>query len=79
MIELQGVRKRFGEQVVLDGVDFEVREGETLALRSSVRALRLNIGTSNPSTMTRPLCALSRPSAMRMLVVFPAPLWPRKP
>ena len=32
MIELQGVRKRFGEQVVLDGVDFIVQEGETVAL-----------------------------------------------
>ena len=32
MIELKGVRKRFGEQVVLDGVDFDVREGETVAL-----------------------------------------------
>lgn len=32
MIELQGVRKRFGEQVVLDGVDFTVQEGETVAL-----------------------------------------------
>jgi len=32
MIELQGVRKRFGEQVVLDGVDFVVKEGETVAL-----------------------------------------------
>jgi phospholipid/cholesterol/gamma-HCH transport system ATP-binding protein len=32
VIELRGVKKRFGEQVVLDGVDFEVREGETMAL-----------------------------------------------
>jgi phospholipid/cholesterol/gamma-HCH transport system ATP-binding protein len=32
MIELRGVRKRFGKQVVLDGVDFDVREGETVAL-----------------------------------------------
>jgi phospholipid/cholesterol/gamma-HCH transport system ATP-binding protein len=32
MIVLQGVRKAFGKQVVLDGVDFEVREGETVAL-----------------------------------------------
>jgi phospholipid/cholesterol/gamma-HCH transport system ATP-binding protein len=32
MIELRGVRKRFGEQIVLDGVDFVVREGETMAL-----------------------------------------------
>jgi phospholipid/cholesterol/gamma-HCH transport system ATP-binding protein len=32
MIELRGVRKRFGEQVVLGGVNFDVREGETVAL-----------------------------------------------
>jgi phospholipid/cholesterol/gamma-HCH transport system ATP-binding protein len=32
MIELDGVRKRFGEQVVLDGVNFVVNEGETVAL-----------------------------------------------
>ena len=32
MIELHGVHKRFGEQVVLDGVDFTVQEGETVAL-----------------------------------------------
>ncbi len=32
MIELRGVVKRFGKQVVLNGVDFEVREGETVAL-----------------------------------------------
>ena len=32
MIELRNVHKRFGKQVVLDGVDFIVREGETMAL-----------------------------------------------
>ena len=32
MIELQGIKKRFGEQVVLDGVDFTVTDGETVAL-----------------------------------------------
>jgi phospholipid/cholesterol/gamma-HCH transport system ATP-binding protein len=32
MIVLYGVRKAFGKQVVLDRVDFEVREGETVAL-----------------------------------------------
>jgi phospholipid/cholesterol/gamma-HCH transport system ATP-binding protein len=32
MIELRGVVKRFGKQTVLNGVDFEVREGETVAL-----------------------------------------------
>jgi phospholipid/cholesterol/gamma-HCH transport system ATP-binding protein len=32
MIELKGVRKRFGDKVVLDGVDFTVAQGETVAL-----------------------------------------------
>jgi phospholipid/cholesterol/gamma-HCH transport system ATP-binding protein len=32
MIQLRGVRKAFGKQVVLDHVDFDVREGETVAL-----------------------------------------------
>jgi len=32
MIELRGVKKRFGTQVVLDGVDFTVKDGETVAL-----------------------------------------------
>jgi phospholipid/cholesterol/gamma-HCH transport system ATP-binding protein len=32
MIELRNVHKRFGKQIVLNGVDFQVREGETVAL-----------------------------------------------
>lgn len=32
MIELRNVHKRFGENIVLDGVDFAVRRGETVAL-----------------------------------------------
>jgi phospholipid/cholesterol/gamma-HCH transport system ATP-binding protein len=32
VIELRNVHKRFGQQVVLDGVDFTVNEGETVAL-----------------------------------------------
>jgi len=32
VIELVGVRKRFGPQVVLDGVDLVVEQGETMAL-----------------------------------------------
>ena len=32
MIEVTGLHKRFGDQIVLDGVDFDVREGETVAL-----------------------------------------------
>ena len=32
MIALKNVSKRFGDLVVLDGVDFDVRKGETVAL-----------------------------------------------
>ena len=32
MIELRDVYKRFGQQVVLDGVNFSVQDGETVAL-----------------------------------------------
>jgi len=32
MIELRAVSKRFGDLIVLDGVDFNVRKGETVAL-----------------------------------------------
>ncbi len=32
MIELKSVHKRFGDLIVLDGVDFEARRGETVAL-----------------------------------------------
>jgi phospholipid/cholesterol/gamma-HCH transport system ATP-binding protein len=32
MIELRNIHKAFGKQVVLNGVNFEVREGETVAL-----------------------------------------------
>src|SRR5688572_17530568 len=32
MIEIHALHKGFGKQVVLDRVDFEVREGETVAL-----------------------------------------------
>ena len=32
MIDLHAVHKRFGENVVLDGVDFHVEDGETVAL-----------------------------------------------
>jgi phospholipid/cholesterol/gamma-HCH transport system ATP-binding protein len=32
MIELRDVHKRFGQQVILDGVNFSVKDGETVAL-----------------------------------------------
>jgi phospholipid/cholesterol/gamma-HCH transport system ATP-binding protein len=39
VIELRGVKKRFGAQVVLDGVDFDVNEGETVALLKHIIGL----------------------------------------
>jgi len=60
MIELRGVRKRFGEQVVLDGVDFEVREGETLAL--------LGPSGTGKSVLLKHINGLIRPDSGRVIV-----------
>ena len=60
MIELRGVKKRFGEQVVLDGVDFEVREGETLAL--------LGPSGTGKSVLLKHINGLIRPDAGRVIV-----------
>jgi phospholipid/cholesterol/gamma-HCH transport system ATP-binding protein len=55
MIELRGVRKRFGEQVVLGGLDFDVREGETVAL--------LGPSGSGKSVLLKHINGLLRPDA----------------
>lgn len=60
MIELKGVRKRFGEQVVLDGVDFVVREGETMAL--------LGPSGTGKSVLLKHINGLIRPDAGKVLV-----------
>ncbi len=60
MIVLRGVRKRFGEQVVLDGVDFEVREGETVAL--------LGPSGTGKSVLLKHINGLIRPDAGTVLV-----------
>ena len=60
MIELKEVRKRFGEQVVLDGVDFDVREGETVAL--------LGESGSGKSVLLKHINGLIRPDAGQILV-----------
>jgi phospholipid/cholesterol/gamma-HCH transport system ATP-binding protein len=60
MIELRGVRKRFGEQVVLDGVDFEVREGETLAL--------LGPSGTGKSVLLKHINGLIRPDSGKVIV-----------
>jgi phospholipid/cholesterol/gamma-HCH transport system ATP-binding protein len=55
MIELRGVRKRFGEQTVLGGVDFDVKEGETVAL--------LGPSGSGKSVLLKHINGLLRPDA----------------
>src|SRR5574341_602069 len=60
MIELQGVRKRFGEQVVLDGVNFTVNEGETVAL--------LGPSGSGKSVLLKHINGLIHPDAGRVMV-----------
>jgi len=59
-IELRGVRKAFGARVVLDGVDLEVRDGETLAV----------IGGSGvgKSVLLKTIVGLLRPDAGTVVV-----------
>ena len=60
MIQLLGVHKRFGAQVVLDGVDFEVREGETVAL--------LGPSGTGKSVLLKHIIGLIRPDAGTIIV-----------
>ena len=50
MLRAEGLKKRFGGQVVLDGVDLELRRGEVVLLRGengSGKTTLLNILTGN--------------------------------
>src|SRR5918995_4106009 len=60
MIVLHGVRKAFGKQVVLDYVDFEVREGETVAL--------LGPSGTGKSVLLKHIIGLIRPDAGTVVV-----------
>jgi phospholipid/cholesterol/gamma-HCH transport system ATP-binding protein len=60
MIELHGVVKRFGAQVVLNGVDFEVQDGETVAL--------LGPSGTGKSVLLKHIIGLIRPDAGRVIV-----------
>jgi phospholipid/cholesterol/gamma-HCH transport system ATP-binding protein len=60
MIALHGVHKRFGEQVVLDGVDFTVQEGETVAL--------MGPSGTGKSVLLKHINGLIRPDAGRIVV-----------
>jgi phospholipid/cholesterol/gamma-HCH transport system ATP-binding protein len=60
MIQLENVHKRFGEQIVLDGVDFTVEEGETVAL--------LGPSGTGKSVLLKHIIGLIRPDIGRVLV-----------
>ena len=60
MIQLRGVAKRFGPQVVLNGVDFEVRDGETVAL--------LGPSGTGKSVLLKHIIGLIRPDAGSIIV-----------
>ena len=60
MIELRGVRKRFGTQVVLDGVDFTVKDGETVAL--------MGPSGTGKSVLLKHIVGLIRPDAGTVVV-----------
>jgi phospholipid/cholesterol/gamma-HCH transport system ATP-binding protein len=60
MIQLIDVKKRFGEQVVLDGVNFTVNDGETVAL--------LGPSGTGKSVLLKHIIGLIKPDAGRVLV-----------
>jgi phospholipid/cholesterol/gamma-HCH transport system ATP-binding protein len=60
MIELRDVHKRFGTQVVLDGVNFSVREGETVAL--------LGPSGTGKSVLLKHIIGLIRPDSGTIIV-----------
>ena len=60
MIHLEGVRKAFGSQVVLADVDFDVKEGETVAL--------LGPSGTGKSVTLKTIIGLIRPDAGTVLV-----------
>jgi phospholipid/cholesterol/gamma-HCH transport system ATP-binding protein len=60
MIVLRGVHKRFGSQVVLDGVDLDVQEGETLAL--------LGPSGTGKSVLLKHIIGLIRPDSGTVVV-----------
>lgn len=60
MIEIDDLHKRFGEQVVLDGVDFTVQEGETVAL--------LGESGTGKSVLLKHINGLLRPDAGHVTV-----------
>jgi branched-chain amino acid transport system ATP-binding protein len=76
LLSVEGLKKRFGGQVVLDGVDLELRQGEVVLLRGengSGKTTLLNILTGNlePDAGTIHYLADESPRAYR----FPRRWW----
>jgi phospholipid/cholesterol/gamma-HCH transport system ATP-binding protein len=67
MIELHGVVKRFGKQTVLNGVDFQVREGETVAL--------LGPSGTGKSVLLKHIIGLIHPDRGTVIESNSAPFW----
>jgi phospholipid/cholesterol/gamma-HCH transport system ATP-binding protein len=60
VIELRNVKKRFGAQIVLDGVNFDVREGETVAL--------LGPSGTGKSVLLKTIIGLIKPDVGQVIV-----------
>ena len=60
MIEIKQLAKRFGAQVILDGVDLTVQEGETMAL--------LGPSGTGKSVLLKHIIGLIRPDAGEVIV-----------
>lgn len=59
-ILIEGVKKSFGRKVVLDGVDLEVRDGETMAI--------IGASGSGKSVLLKSLVRLIEPDAGRIVI-----------
>lgn len=60
MIRLEQITVRFGERTILDGIDLEVRDGETLVV--------LGASGSGKSTILRVIIGLVKPDSGRVIV-----------
>jgi len=59
-VNVEGISKRFGETVVLEDINFEVREGETIVL--------LGASGSGKTTILRIIAGLEKPDAGRVIL-----------